>query len=59
MNFIHMPELTWKYGNPAVTGAGVPVALVCLWIMKKKSSGNTPLQKGLPQKERFCGRPFG
>ena len=36
MDFIHMPELTWKYGDPTVTGAGVPVALVCLWIMKKK-----------------------
>lgn len=36
MNFVNMPELTWKYGYPAVIGASVLVVLVCLWIMKKK-----------------------
>ena len=36
MNFANMPELTWKYGYPAVIGASVLVVLACLWIMKKK-----------------------
>ena len=36
MNFINMPELTWKYGYPAVIGISVLVVLICLWIMKKK-----------------------
>ena len=41
MNFINMPELTWKYGYPAVIGISVLVVLICLWIMKKKSFGDT------------------
>lgn len=36
MNFTNMPELTWKYGYPAVIGASILVVLICLWIMKKK-----------------------
>lgn len=36
MNFTGMPELTWKYGYPAVIAVGVLVVAVCLWIMKKK-----------------------
>lgn len=36
MNFVNMPELTWKYGYPAVIAASVLVVLICLWIMKKK-----------------------
>lgn len=36
MNFADMPELTWKYGYPAVIGASILVVLACLWIMKKK-----------------------
>ena len=36
MNFVHMPELTWKYGYPAVIVVSVLVVLICLWIMKKK-----------------------
>lgn len=36
MNFIGMPELTWKYGYPAVIAVSVLVVAVCLWIMKKK-----------------------
>ena len=36
MNFVNMPELTWKYGYPAVIGASILVVLICLWIMKKK-----------------------
>lgn len=36
MNFTNMPELTWKYGYPAVIIGSVLVVLICLWIMKKK-----------------------
>ena len=36
MNFTNMPELTWKYGYPAVIGISVLVVLICLWVMKKK-----------------------
>lgn len=36
MNFTNMPELTWKYGYPAVIVGSVLVVLICLWIMKKK-----------------------
>ena len=36
MNFVHMPELTWQYGYPAVIVVSVAVVLVCLWVMKKK-----------------------
>ena len=36
MNFANMPELTWKYGYPAVIAVSVLVVLICLWIMKKK-----------------------
>lgn len=36
MNFANMPELTWKYGYPAVIVGSALVVLACLWIMKKK-----------------------
>ena len=36
MNFIGMPELSWKYGYPAVIIVSVLIVIVCLWIMKKK-----------------------
>ena len=36
MNFTGMPELTWRYGYPAVIAAGALIVAVCLWIMKKK-----------------------
>ena len=36
MNFTGMPELTWKYGYPAVIAVSILVVAVCLWIMKKK-----------------------
>ena len=36
MNFTNMPELTWKYGYPAVIGISVLVVLICLLVMKKK-----------------------
>ncbi len=36
MNFVHMPELKWQYGYPMVIGASALVALVCIWVFKKK-----------------------
>ena len=36
MNFEGMPELTWRYGYPAVIAAGALIVAICLWIMKKK-----------------------
>lgn len=36
MNFTNMPELSWKYGYPAVIAASVLIVAICLWIMKKK-----------------------
>lgn len=36
MNFAVMPELHWKYGYPAVIGLSVLVALICIWIFKRK-----------------------
>lgn len=36
MNFTGMPELTWKYGYPAVIAVSILVVAVCLWIMKKE-----------------------
>lgn len=36
MNFAYMPELSWKYGYPAVIVVSALVILICLWIMKKE-----------------------
>lgn len=36
MNFINMPELTWRYGYPAIIVISVLIVALCLWIMKKK-----------------------
>ena len=36
MNFHDMPELSWKYGYPAVIAISAVVVLGCLGIMKKK-----------------------
>lgn len=36
MNFSGMPELTWKYGYPAVILASVLIVLLCLYLMKRK-----------------------
>ena len=36
MNFVHMPELTWAYGYPAVIAAGAFIVGLTLWICKKK-----------------------
>ena len=36
MNFVNMPELTWKYGYPAIIIISALIVALCLWIMKKK-----------------------
>ena len=36
MNFSGMPELTWKYGYPAVFVFSLIIVVLSLWIMKKK-----------------------
>ena len=36
MNFVNMPELTWKYGYPAIIIISTLIVALCLWIMKKK-----------------------
>lgn len=36
MNFKFMPELSWKYGYPAIIVAGIFIVIICLWIFKKK-----------------------
>lgn len=36
MNFVYMPELTWKYGYPTMIGISILILLFCLWFFKKK-----------------------
>lgn len=36
MNFKGMPELSWHYGYPYVTGLAVVVALVCIILFRRK-----------------------
>ena len=36
MNFVGMPELSWKYGYPAVIVISILIVVLCLWVMKKK-----------------------
>jgi magnesium transporter len=36
MNFVNMPELTWKYGYPAVIGFSAAVVIWLLWYFKRK-----------------------
>lgn len=36
MNFAYMPELSWKYGYPAVIVVSALVILICLLIMNKE-----------------------
>ena len=36
MNFSGMPELTWRYGYPAIMIVSILVVCISLWIMKKK-----------------------
>ena len=36
MNFQGMPELSWKYGYPAVIGVSVLFVILSLWLCKKK-----------------------
>lgn len=35
-NFSNMPELSWKYGYPAVIVISLVIVMICLWTMKKK-----------------------
>ncbi|WP_295587461.1 CorA family divalent cation transporter [uncultured Oscillibacter sp.] len=36
MNFVGMPELHWRYGYPAVTAAGLLIAVGLIWYFKRK-----------------------
>ena len=36
INFSNMPELSWKYGYPAVIVISLVIVMICLWTMKKK-----------------------
>lgn len=36
MNFIHMPELSWIYGYPAIITISVLIVAGCLFLFKKK-----------------------
>ena len=36
MNFIHMPELSWVYGYPAVIAISILIVAGCLYWFKKK-----------------------
>ena len=36
MNFSGMPELTWKYGYPAMICVSALIMLLSLYLMKKK-----------------------
>lgn len=36
MNFVNMPELTWKYGYLAIIVVSVLIVGLCLWIIEKK-----------------------
>jgi magnesium transporter len=37
MNFTHMPELSWRYGYPAIWGLMLLLAAYMLWYFKKKN----------------------
>ena len=36
MNFYNMPELSWQYGYPVISGVSLCVIAICLWFFKKK-----------------------
>ncbi|WP_343253426.1 CorA family divalent cation transporter [Ligaoa zhengdingensis] len=36
MNFVHMPELSWRFGYPAVCLLSAAIVLFCIWFFKKK-----------------------
>ena len=36
MNFVGMPELTWKYGYPVVVVVSIATVGISLWVCKKK-----------------------
>ena len=35
MNFVHMPELSWRFGYPAVCLLSAAIVLFCIWFFKK------------------------
>ncbi|MGA1598459.1 MAG: magnesium/cobalt transporter CorA [bacterium] len=37
MNFAFMPELTWRWGYPAALGAMGVIALLVLWLLRRKN----------------------
>jgi magnesium transporter len=36
MNFVHMPELAWKWGYPVVIAVSVAIVIFCLVLFRKK-----------------------
>lgn len=36
MNFVNMPELSWRYGYPTVSIISISVVIFCIWLFKKK-----------------------
>ena len=36
MNFVHMPELAWKWGYPVVIAVSVAIVIFCLILFRKK-----------------------
>lgn len=36
MNFYNMPEISWEYGYPVVTGISILIVSISLWVFKKK-----------------------
>ena len=36
MNFVGMPELTWKYGYPVIVVVSIVIVGISLWVCKKK-----------------------
>ena len=36
MNFVYMPELSWKYGYAVIIGISILIILLSLWFCKKK-----------------------
>ncbi len=37
MNFYNMPELSWEYGYPVITGVSILIVMISLWFFKKKN----------------------
>ena len=48
MNFVGMPELTWKYGYPVVVIVSIVTVGISLWVCKRKVLVTAPAE-GKPQ----------